>query len=446
MKKKVRLSVCIICLLLFNACAALPGQENRTGDVSFKQDTLGLTPDFSYEVKEQKPNILIDREGYLPDEKKTAFFIGNDIVGEFYIKEETTGETVYQGVISGTNASIGEEAVSTGDFSAFLEEGNFVIYHEKLGYSYPFTIGKNVYDNVLIRLANLLKTYPYTQVSESAYTLSNVMMTKEIYKDFEPDRVFIQNAMRRLLEAQDEKTGAFPLTYPKQADAETEPEISLSATAETAGVLAQYVFNFKDTDPEFCAECLRAAQKAFAYIEKYRGNISTDSWYFAATQLYRATGGYRYRTAIAEYDSISEASRTISEYDYTILADIAYLSTSYTTDFKRCNAIMERYLDRAQEISLNSLRENFYVLKNADTMSEKELLEDMMILGIVNYVLSGREYAGIQQNYIHYFFGVNAQRRNLLTETGDDGTQETLQDDITKVSEFIFVMGNVLGR
>ena len=61
MKKKVRLSVCIICLLLFNACAALPGQENRTGDVSFKQDTLGLTPDFSYEVKEQKLDTLYDK-------------------------------------------------------------------------------------------------------------------------------------------------------------------------------------------------------------------------------------------------------------------------------------------------------------------------------------------------------------------------------------------------
>ena len=46
--------------------------------------------------------------------------------------------------------------------------------------------------------------------------------------------------------------------------------------------------------------------------------------------------------------------------------------------------------------------------------SDKEILEDMVILGIVNRVLSGQEYAGVQKNYLHYLAGTNPDRQDYL--------------------------------
>ena len=43
-------------------------------------------------------------------------------------------------------------------------------------------------------------------------------------------------------------------------------------------------------------------------------------------------------------------------------------------------------------------------------------LEDMLIMGVVNHILSGQEYAGVQKNYIHYLFGVNMEAKNYMDE------------------------------
>ena len=80
--------------------------------------------------------------------------------------------------------------------------------------------------------------------------------------------------------------------------------ISLTTTAQMAGVLAQYSYLYKNDNPELSLKCLKASQSAYGYMEKYRGNTDTDAWYYAAVQLYRATGQYKYRNAIAEYDTI----------------------------------------------------------------------------------------------------------------------------------------------
>ena len=127
---------------------------------------------------------------------------------------------------------------------------------------------------------------------------------------------------------------------------------------------------------------------------------------------------------------------------YTVLADFIYLSTPRGTDYVRCNALLDKYMEMAQTISMSSSRENFYVLENIDVMSDKEILEDMIILGIVNHVLSGQEYAGIERNYVHYLSGVNMETENYLFEkmTGSltpDGM------DIANISRLLIIFGNL---
>ena len=66
----------------------------------------------------------------------------------------------------------------------------------------------------------------------------------------------------------------------------------------------------------------------------------------------------------------------------------------------------------------------------------------MIVLGVVNHVLSGQEYAGIQRNYIHYLAGVNAEAKNRLYEEiiapdSQDG------EYITNIAKLMAILGNM---
>ena len=444
MKKKVWLFICILCYTMLSSCAASSDkQKTAVESIPLSQDTLEQTPDFSYEVINQTPYILIDKVGYMPDRKKTVFILGNDLDSQFSVRHGTTGETVYQGTLQKVGESGRDnKSIYMGDFTGLTANGIYEIYQEQVGYSYPFYINKMVYRNVSTLLYDEIESYSFEKTSDLCYTLSNIMLTNEIYKDTQENKAFLKEQISRLLLQQDEKTGAVCQLLGDSKN--TGEDISLCATAETAGVLEQYYYNYKDDDFPFAVSCLNASTRAYRYMEKYRDNINTDSWYFASSQLYRITGQYKYKAAIQEYDEFPEDLRTLSEYDYTMLADIAYLSTTYRADLIRCQKIMDGYMERAQEISEESSKDHYYVMKKIDTISEKQLLKDMMVLGVVNYVLSGREYAVIQENHIHYFFGVNESAKNRLTEEyASKISSKQKENGITKISEFIFVLGNV---
>lgn len=448
------------------SCTQTDSNKNTEQSIPEDIDTLELQPDFSYEVIPQTPHIRIDKVGYLPDRKKTAFIVGKDLSLNFSVMNKRTKEVSFQGKLMKVGkADENGDNLYLGDFTKLAEDGTYEIYQPDVGNSYPFEINNSVYNNVSNSLYRIVRTYHYETVGKLSYVLGNIMLTKEIYPNSEDNYFYIKKQMALLIEQQNKKTGAVNLYINNNGltgdtvmgetltndtsipEINTKETVSLTSSAEFAGVMAQYYNNYKDYDKAFANQCLQAATKAYNYMEKYRDNTSTDSWYYAATQLYRVTGSYKYKAAIKEYDDFSMEKRTVSEYDFTLLGDLAYLSTSYHTNLSRCQNLMNQYLQEAQEISYHSSKEHFYVQENIDIMSEDELLNKMMVLGVVNYVLSGREYAGIQENYIHYFFGVNDSLKNRLTEdfitTADT---DPMKKNISKISELIFVLGNVSNK
>lgn len=418
MKRKVWLLSIFISALLCTSCAASEEMVEPVSKVPKGQDTLEMEPDFSYVVTPQLPYILVDQSGYKCMDKKVAFFYGNELKETFEIRDEKTGETVYSGTLSKVKEADGQ-TLYTGIFTDFKEPGNYYVYHEQVGDSYEFVIDDLIYSKKYRELQNTLYSEEYDNVSDYAYLLVNSMFIREMFADVTINETKIHDGIKILLNSQNGQTGAFfneILTEPVDMTM-YDGTISLSTTAQMAGVLAQYAYLYRETgDPALVNQCLQAAQKAYAYVETYRHNTDTDAWYFAATQLYRVTRQYKYSNAIAEYDTLDPKSRSSTRQGYTILADFTYLATPYGTDYERCNTILDGYMDVAQNISTNSSRESFYVLGNIDAMSDKEVLEDMFVLGVMNHILSGQEYAGVQKNYIHYLSGVNENREDYLTE------------------------------
>ena len=114
-------------------------------------------------------------------------------------------------------------------------------------------------------------------------------------------------------------------------------------------------------------------------MEQYRGNTDTDAWYYAATELFRATGQYKYRNAIREYDAMEPGLKSRTVQNYTAMADFTYLSTTYGTDYARCAMLLDGYMDKAQSISVSSTRDNFYVLPDIAAMADGEIIAFMEV-------------------------------------------------------------------
>lgn len=415
------------CLCLVG-CNGIHVAEHSSGNqVVTEQATLRMTPDFSYAVCPQTPNLYIDQYGYCADDKKTVFSRGIEITEDFQIRDAGTEEIVYEGKF---RKSVDEEGtlIYTGEFTSLCEPGMYIVTHEELGTSYEFMIDDNIYEELFAHSLGHIKEHMTQEEDAATYVLANMLFTKELYPNVLVEDAYIRSQIEELLLKQDEK-GAFHNEI---------GSISLTSTAQASGILANYVYIYKEEDPIFSNECLFASQKAYNYLEKHRDNIETDAWYFAATQLYRTTGGYKYRNAIREYDAMDSEKKTVSEQNYTILADFAYLSTTFSTDYIRCETVLNKYLKIAQGISTNSSREHFYVVGNIETLDKKEMLNSLMILGIVNDLLSGREYEGVQTNYIHYYMGVNEKTENLLLNHS-----VIPEDDIEGLSQLLFIFGSL---
>lgn len=453
MKTRVRLSLLIICSLICTACTNTVAVEEQPQAVPV-QDTLGMVPDFSYVVPEQIPNVFVDSTGYCPEDKKIAFFAGNELDGSFEVRDADTGETVYTGSIVEV-ADMDGRLLYAGNFTGLSKEGKYYIRQTQVGDSYDFEISDSVYEKKFVVLERIAREYTYTNVSDAAYTLTNMLFLQEMFGEDGVDSLYVKDMLTKLMYSQDAKSGAFygemkeaPIeTEQAAAPAEGTPEeqegtVSLTATAQMAGLLAKYSYLYKQTEPAFSQECLRASQKAYKYMEQYRGNTDTDTWYFAATELFRATNQYKYRNAIREYDAMEAGLKSRSMQNYTVLADLTYLSTNYGTDYNRCASLLDSYMDRAQNISVNATKEHFYVHPEVVTMSDGDILDDMIILGVVNHVLSGQEYEGIERNYIHYLSGANPEAKDymakrMLVPDPEEGV------NITNVAKLLVIYGNM---
>ena len=453
MKTRVRLSLLIICSLICTACTNTAAVEAEPQAVPV-QDTLGMVPDFSYAVEEQIPNIFIDSTGYCPEDKKIAFFVGNELDGSFEVRDIFSDETVYTGNFVEA-ADMGGRMLYAGNFTGLVKEGKYYIRQSQIGDSYEFEISDSVYEKEFVVLERLAEEYTYTNVSDAAYTLTNMLFLQEMFGESGVDSLYIKDALTKLMYSQDTMSGAFyskvletPIEVPQTAApaegiAEVqEGMVSLTTTAQMAGLLAKYSYLYKAVEPAFATECLRASQKAYKYMEPYRSNIDTDAWYFAATELFRATGQYKYRNAIKEYDAMEPGLKSRSAQNYTVLADFTYLSTSYGTDYNRCGALLDGYMDRAQEISVNATKEYFFVHPDIDNMSDGDILDDMIVLGVVNHVLSGQEYEGIERNYIHYLSGTNMEAKDYLAKRMlvPDPAEGV---NITNVAKLLVIFGNL---
>lgn len=438
-KYRVWMSILLSISLLAGCSLPLEGGEKLS--TPREGETLGLTPDFSYEVVEQTPNILINQIGYLAENNKVAILQGNQLENVFYVYHAHSNTMEYKGELKFQSLGMTEEGeekkkkdIYVADFSHIKVTGRYYLYHPQLGYSYEFEIKNGIYNNIEKKILSVLEEETQ-DTSLICYQLAGLLLTKELYPEvvLEPEKLnrICKEKVELLLKAQDEITGNVYADISKASipldEIQKQQFISLAATAEFAGIMANYAFQIRDEDLNLAYQYQTAAEKAYSGIQNSLDNVGYDAGYFAAAQLYRLTGRAKYAQAIGQYLNMNEEQKRYTEYDFSLFGDYAYLTLRYGANLEWSDFVMKRIMKQAETISRSSGKNNFYVSDKREYNDIDGKLRDMSNLALVNYIITNHEYSILQKNYVDYFLGRNPY--NICYVDGF-GTRNAGEDEV----------------
>lgn len=406
--------ILILIMLLSVAAAAICGCGGP-GNTLHKDGPQSLeeTPDLSYEVPgEQLPKIMTDVSGYETKNRKLAIFQGKNLPDRFDVVRADTGEVVY-------TAELGEKEYSTnkdeynsyGDFSRLRTPGEYYIRCDKLGMSYSFVIQDDLYqtsfEETFARLSDG-EERKETDAEELCNTAAIMLLSFELYPQVYEDG--IRYEPNEIPDVLDEVALMIAQLSEKQ---DTQSGRVENITDCYAGVLAKFSYLYQKYDSVYATECLKAADLAWQYTVSTKAEDSVESHFFAAAELYRATGQDKYHME-AKTCAAKLLKKGALANDHALYGAVTYLATKRKVDVDLCTELMKSIMSEAEEI-INSAKASFYLA--ADEQGEvQKILFDMMLLSVADYISTNQEYAVIIENQYHYLHGRNPWSKNLLNE------------------------------
>ena len=391
------------------------------------------TPSPTPEVMEVTDKIFVDEVGYCTSDKKLFLVRAGieNLDGYSYTIENVINKTI---VYSGTLSSLSKEETDfntlyMGDCTELTRSGVYRIAIDDIGYSKDFTIGETIYRDLYAQVYSELKDFSYTDDMELIRTLSGIMLTNEIYPSSYLDDGFISGKVEALMNK-----------YISNGTLSQDMDVNLSASL--SGLLAQFATDYMDKTPELAETALYASAKMYDSVIVSEEKPYDDCLYFAACELHRAQGYYEAVKTIEDITvALDNGTETKSEYDYFLIAKVAYLSSTNRPDYDRCEKMLDGLRENVKNISDSCTKETFYVQPDADTIGEEGMLDNMMQLSLVGYILRGREYGSEQRNYLHYLTGINAENKNYL-KTRLEKAEDSTASNAILLSKLLFSLGS----
>lgn len=478
--------ICILLILTFFLNAAVGCGDLRDfqfnapgGEAEDDFTSLGLSPEFDYEVPESLPNILVDQLGYAVGSNKIAMINAETPPETFSILEEGTGREIYTGKVEnkGFDASV-NAYISYADFTEFNTEGTYYIQAPSIGRSYAFQVAQEPFDSLFDKV---FKQYYFNRcgltlsaelagdaahnachsreaqmkdeamikrdvaggwhvdeigsrdVAKGCQAINNLLLTYELYPDAMGDEMNIPESgngipdvldevkyeIDWLLKMQDSKSGA---VYASVSSVDNKTAgyilyidgITMDATIHFAATMAKFSYLYQSYDREFATQCLQASDRAYRYAENYLADISQEQYFYAAAELYRATGGYQYHNVIKSY--LAQNPDPDLENDFVFWGCVTYLSTKQPVDMALCKSVTQNLMRKGEVISFASKDSKLLVETDEKQGSNAGLLRNMTRLAVVDHIITNHEYATVLENHIHYMLG-----RNLLSISYLDG-------------------------
>lgn len=426
--KKLQLIIITLLSICLMGCSLLLEDIRRAPE---QPEVAVATP--TPKVMEVTDKIFVDDVGYYTSDKKLFLIRAGieNLDGYSYTIENTADKSV---VYSSTLSALSKEETDfntlyMGDFTELNRAGTYRIAIEDIGYSKDFIIGETIYSDLYSQVYAEIKDHTYNDDMELIRTLSGVMLTNEIYPASLADDGFVSDKVESLMNK-----------YISNGALSQDMDVNLSAAL--SGMLAQYAADYREKAPELTESALYTADKIFDSVMVSEEKPYDDCLYYAACELHRAQGYYPSVKVIEDISvAYDNGVETTSEYDYFLIAKVAYLSSTNRPDYDRCEKMLDALRENVKNISDSCTRETFYVQPDADTIGEEGMLDNMMQLGLVGYILRGREYSSVQRNYLHYITGINAENKNYL-KAHQENTKDNASGNTVLLSKLMFSLGS----
>lgn len=210
--------------------------------------------------------------------------------------------------------------------------------------------------------------------------------------------------------------------------------ISTAATGDFAAVMAMGYEHFKKIDSDFANRCLGAAKKAWDYLEKtpsssftnpkeistgeYADDSDYDERYWAAAQLFRATGDGRYHTAfkklISQGVKFGYGWETVGGF-----GNKAYLSTKGANK-EIAVRIRKAIINKANNLVETAKNDGYGVAKGTDYYwgSNMSIMNNAILLAEAYKLEPNDTYIRCAKEHINYCLGKNSLTFSFVTSYG----------------------------
>lgn len=471
-------------MITFSGCGIM--EDFQRDALTSREETddftsLGLSPEFDYEVPESLPSILVDQVGYAQESDKIAIICGELPPDTFSVVDVQTGREVYTGQIEkkGFDDTVGAH-ISYADFTDFNTIGIYYIQAAAIGQSYAFEIAEDPYEALFNKI---FKQYYYNRcgltlsaelageaahnachsreaqmkeeamikrdvsggwhvdeigsrdVNKGCQAVNSMLLAYEFYPEAFGDDMGIPESGNEipdvldevkyeidwLLKMQDAKSGA---VYDSVSSVDNKTVgyilyidgITMNATINYAATMAKFSYLYQNYDREFATLCLKASDRAYRYAEQYLADVSPEQYFFAAAELYRATGGYQYHSVVKSY--LTQNAELDLENDFVFWGCVTYLSTKQKVDMNLCNSVISDLMRKVETISYASKGSRLLVEINENRGGHAGILRDMSRLAVVDHIITNHEYATVLENHLHYMLGRNLTSISYLDDVG----------------------------
>lgn len=389
--KQAFLSLCLLLAVVLSCgCGQEETAENTIIPYIAAPTSMENTPIVDYVVPVMSPNILVDNRGYSLREEKRAMVKGAELPEVFELIDAKSGETVCEGFISDITFSE-ELQVYTGiaDFGEYEQEGCYYLECPVIGRSYTFELKEQMYRQQFQELYEIMieKCRDGSLTTDEAILL---LEANEWYAD-----VF----------ADEDKDGVPDVLTQLRGWISYVEENATELTEEALYVafLAKYSYLYKNHDNKYATDCLKRASALFGQLQNTVGRDA--DFFFALTELYRATGLYTYRKQIEDYADFFENNSTYTEEIHYLYATMTYMVTRQKVNVNLCENFMNHLMERAEEIS--GRYADMINPVNAKNNGAEDLIKRAIELSCANYVTNNYQYTGILREFLHYLMGQN---------------------------------------
>ena len=220
--------------------------------------------------------------------------------------------------------------------------------------------------------------------------------------------------------------------------------ISTTATGDFAAVMAKASMIYSSFDKEFAGKCLDAAKKAYAYMEEfaaedktgylnppdvdtgeYPDSKNTDEFFWAAIELYLATGEQSYLDKAKELysDKMELGLGWIEMGLYGIYSYLRSPKAADDADFQQ--TLTDRVLEKVDFDVLNANRDGYFSAMGANFPWGSNLtVSNNGILYYLAYLLTdNEEYRDLAFYQVDYILGMNVCGYSFLTCFGEHSAQ-----------------------